>query len=123
MRLNRETELPEFDMSDWYSYFLLQTLVLSFYSYLIPIISPIMLVCFFIQYWLVKLILFRRSSLYYTFSFNLTKVIGKLFEASILVYAAGTAIFSYAIGETWLYLNQISLIIAAIYVLLRIFMP
>lgn len=63
--LNRECENIEFDLAQKYCYYLLQLYMVSFYSYVMPIIVPAVAVIFFFQYWVDKYNLFKKSSLFY----------------------------------------------------------
>ena len=96
---------------------------MSFYSYLVPVMVPIMIISMIVQFWLVKIILFRRSSFYYTFNFTLTRHIRKIFEATILVFALGNFLFALHIKGGLNYMNIIGLGIALLYTLFILFIP
>ena len=97
--------------------------MLSFYSYLVPVIVPIAIVSMFVQFWLVKIILFRRSSFYHTFTFNLTRHVSKMFESSLMIFALGNFIFAMHIKAGLNYMNIIGLVISLIYVTFITFVP
>lgn len=84
---------------------------------------PIVIVGIFIQYWIVKNILFRRSSLYHTFNFNLTRSIRKIFESSIFVFALGNFLFSLHFKGALNVFNLVGLGICVIFILFIIFVP
>ena len=66
-------------MAAHYAFYILMLLTVSFYAYLVPIIVPSIVVIFFIQYWVDKYNLLKRSSLKYHFNFKLTRNIVKVF--------------------------------------------
>ena len=45
-----------------YSFYIVYTFVVSFYGYIAPLATPIMIAIFFVQYWVDKYNLFRRYS-------------------------------------------------------------
>lgn len=71
----------------------------SFYAYLVPVVTPILIISFTIQFWEDKYNLFRRCSLSKRFNFTLTRYILKTFEACVFVYALGGLTFSYHIRK------------------------
>ncbi len=62
IKLNKDFELPIFDMATKYSYYLLQIYTCMFYNYLVPIGVPVTALIFGIQYWIDKIQLFYFSS-------------------------------------------------------------
>ena len=81
-------------MATRYAYYLLQLYTACFYSYLVPITMPVIMLIFFINYWIDKFNLFKRSSLRFAFNFSLNRYISKVFETSLLIFAGGNFIFS-----------------------------
>lgn len=67
----------------------------SFYAYLIPLTTPLLIVFFFLQYWLDKYNMFHRSSLPNHLNFTLNRYTLKIFESSIFLYSLGGLLFSY----------------------------
>jgi hypothetical protein len=117
VKLNKDFELPVFDMAYKYSYYLLQIYTCMFYNYLIPIGVPATAIIFTIQYWIDKYQLFKVSSQYYEMNYFLTRTILKIFEGSLLIFTIGNLIFSIVIHDYYLNIvNLISLGIALIYV-------
>ena len=47
-------EMPTFDFAQAYSYYLQMIYICSFYGFLIPGITPILLIAFGMQYWVDK---------------------------------------------------------------------
>lgn len=86
--------MPEFDFTSRYSFYLVTLYTALFYSYLVPVGVPIVCIVFFIQYWIDKWTLFRRSSLKYHFGFFLSNETCKILESSVFVFALGNLIFS-----------------------------
>jgi len=63
--LNQKFELPEFDLADRYSYYILQIFTAAFYSYIAPVSGLCLIFTLIIQYWVDKFNLFKRSSYKY----------------------------------------------------------
>lgn len=106
----------KFDIVNRYVNYLLLTMVVCFYSYLIPVGTLVLFVSFFLQFWIDKMNLFKRSSHPRNFSFHLTRKILKIFEANILVFALGTLVWGFYVhNNTFNILNLIGLLIAALY--------
>ena len=95
--LNRQFELPQFSMTNKYCDYLITLYTALFYAYLVPIVIPTVALIFFLQYWVDKFTLFKRSSLKNNFNFNLSIYVSKLFESSILIFCLGNLIFSFLI--------------------------
>lgn len=93
--LNKEFELPEFNLVYKYSDYLVTLYTALFYAYLVPIGVPTICIIFVVQYWIDKFTLFKRSSLRNHFSFDLSIYVRRMFESSIFVFALGNLIFSY----------------------------
>ena len=108
-------------MATHYAFYMLMSLTVSFYCYLVPVIVPAIVIIFFLQYWVDKLNLFKRSSLKYNFNFSLSRFILKSFESSIMIFGVGWGIFSiYIKGELNIF-NFIGFGIAFAYFLFLIF--
>lgn len=68
--------------------------VVSFYAYIVPMATPIVIIIFFIQYWIDKYNLFRRFSLPVSFNFALSRIVFKIFRLSLLAFAVGNFLFA-----------------------------
>lgn len=99
IHLNKSFELTEFDIAARYSYYIGQIYTAAFYGYLIPIGIPVVLITFIVQYWVDKFNLFKRSSLKYEVSHDLTSKMFKLLQFSVPIYAIGMLLFSIEINE------------------------
>jgi hypothetical protein len=111
-------------MATKYSDYLVTLYTVFFYSYLVPIASLIMLILFFLQFWVDKVTLLRRSSLKFHFDQKLSNKIYRFFECSILALALGNMVFSlYLYDQSFSLLNLISLSIAAVFVLCVLVAP
>lgn len=95
--LNRDFQYPKFDIVNRYVNYIIIVFTASFYAYLIPATIPILVIIFFIQFWIDKLNLFKRSSHPHNFSFYLTRNILKIFEASVFIFGLGTLVFGFYI--------------------------
>lgn len=105
-----------FDLIVRYVNYLLIVFVASFYAYLIPVTTPILVISFFIQFWVDKLNLFTRCSHPRNFSFHLTRSIVKIFEAAIFVFACGTVLFGIYVHDNRVNpINLATLALAGIY--------
>lgn len=88
-----------------------------------PIINIALVIIFFLQYWVDKYNLFRRSSLFYELEYSISRYILKMAEGSILVFAIGSFYFSMRLSthiDTFL---LISMILAFVYVMISILLP
>jgi len=64
VKLNKEYELPEFDIAGRYSHYLLQVYTCMFYCYLVPVGVVATGVMFALQFWIDKVKMFKLSSEY-----------------------------------------------------------
>jgi hypothetical protein len=116
VQLNHEFQYVKFDMINRYVNYLTLLFTAVFYAYMIPVTVPLLVLIFFLQYWLDKLNLFRRSSLPRNFGFILTRHILKLFESSIFVFGVGTYILGTFFHSSLLnILNLVTLGVALLY--------
>jgi hypothetical protein len=110
-----------------YSFYIVFTFVVSFYGFIVPSATAIMIVIFFLQYWIDKFNLFRRYSSPVDFGTDLIRWIFKIFEFNILFFAAGYFFWSFTVhfdsptGYRSVCIINIS--IAFIYVALTLFVP
>jgi hypothetical protein len=79
IQLNKKLEDPPFDFAQSYSYYLQMVYLISFYGYMIPLATPIILVYFIFQYWIDKYNLLRRFSSPVDMGYFLTNSIWKAF--------------------------------------------
>ena len=126
-QLNNALQYPEFDFAAAYSFFIIYTYVVSFYSLLTPVAAPILIIVFVLQYWIDKYNLFRRSSFPNDLGASLNRMIFKLFEISILMSAVGHFVWDsevhFGISNGFRIINIINLALAVIYVSITFFAP
>jgi len=67
--------------------------ICSFYGYLLPLITPILIMAFAIQYWVDKLNLSRNYSSPVDMGYHLTEFTWKAFEMSLLLFVLGHLIW------------------------------
>jgi len=79
IQLNQALQRPEFNYAVMYSFYIVFTFVVSFYGFIVPSATLIMIAIFFIQYWVDKYNLFRRYSSPVDFGSELIKWIFKIF--------------------------------------------
>jgi len=80
---------------------------------------PVLLIIFFIQYWIDKFNLFKRSSLKFVFNFSLSRYVSRIYESSLLIFAVGNFVFSLYLHNLQITLiNLTGLGIAFVFVLL-----
>lgn len=94
IKLNKMLEMPTFDFAQAYSYYLQMIYICSFYGYLLPAITPILLVAFSIQYWVDKFNLLKRCSSPIDMGYFLTKLTWISFEMSLVLYVLGHLVWS-----------------------------
>lgn len=104
-------------------YYLLQVYLVCFFSYIIPIGVPILLVAVVIHYYIDRINLFYRSSMTVHFNFSLLRTMYRLLEASVLVFAIGNAIWSkYFHVSFWRVFNVVALGVAVLFALIVYFL-
>jgi hypothetical protein len=86
-------EMPTFDFAQAYSYYLQMIYICSFYGFLIPAITPILIIAFGIQYWIDKRNLLKRCSSPIDMGYFLTKLIWTCFEMSLVLFVLGHVIW------------------------------
>ncbi len=62
VKLNKDYELPIFDIASRYSYYLLQVYTCMFYCYLVPVGVLAVAIIFMIQFWIDKIRMLKFSS-------------------------------------------------------------
>ena len=128
IELNKELQPTEFSFAVRYSYYILNVYVVSFYSYIVPYTSLILIVIFAFQYWVDKYNLFKRFSCPTNFNYRLSIFTLKIFECSIFFFALGNLLFAPTIhtnsrGSDYKIINIISLILAFAYCLAIFIVP
>lgn len=118
----------EFAFSDRYTYYIVNVYIVSFFSYITPYTTIILVPIFIVQYWIDKYNLFQRFSCPTDFDFRLSRTTLKIFEISVLIFALGNYIFSFKIHTTkeeteYHIINLISLLLAVAYSLAIFFLP
>jgi len=84
---NRLLELPAFTYNNAYSFYIIYTFVISFYGYIAPWTTSILLPVFFLQYWLDKFNLFKRYSYNIDIGYSYSQLMISIFELSMLAFA------------------------------------
>ena len=128
IELNKELQPTEFSFAMRYSYYIINVFVVSFYSYIVPYTSLILIVIFIAQYWVDKRNLFKRFSCPTNFNYRLSIFTLKIFECSIFFFALGNLLFAPTIhtnsrGSDYKIINIISLILAFAYCLAIFIVP
>lgn len=77
VQLNKELEYPPYHFSQAYSYYLQMICITSFFGYLVPITTLIIIIGFMIQYWIDKYNLLKRFSSPIDLGYDLTDLIWK----------------------------------------------
>jgi hypothetical protein len=118
----------EFAFSDRYTYYIVNVYIVSFFSYITPYVTIILVPIFIIQYWIDKYNLFQRFSCPTDFDFRLSRMTLKIFEISVLVFALGNYIFSFKIHATkeekeYHIINLVALLLSVAYSLAIFFLP
>ncbi len=127
VELNKELQKTEFNFALRYAYYILNVFVVSFYSYIVPYTSLILILIFIAQYWVDKRNLFKLFSCPTNFSYRLSFFTLKVFECSVFFFALGNMIFAkdIHIGDDRSYniINIISLLLAFFYCIFIFFLP
>jgi len=85
--------MPTFDFAQAYSYYLQMIFICSFYGYLLPMITPILIIAFSVQYWVDKYNLLTRCSSPIDMGYFLTNLTWKAFEMSLVLFVLGHIIW------------------------------
>lgn len=127
LQLNQMLQYPEFNYAAMYSFYIVYTFVVSFYGFLVPTATPILIIIFFIQYWVDKYNLFRRFSSPAPFGQDLIRMVLKSFEVSLLIFVVGYIFWGsqvhYDSQPIYRTLNLINLVIAVLYTAFSLFVP
>ena len=118
--------LTEFSFG--YSYYILNVLVVLFYSYIVPYTSLILIVIYTVQYWVDKYNLFKRFSCPTNFNYRFSMFTLKIFECSIFFFALSNLLFAPIIhtnnhGGDDRTINIVSVYLAFIYCVSIFFLP
>lgn len=73
IQLNKMVEKPAYTYDNTYSYYLQMVYVVCFYGYLVPLIIPITIIAFALQYWVDKYNLLKKFSSPVDLGYRLTK--------------------------------------------------
>jgi flagellar biosynthesis protein FlhB len=127
VELNRTVESPEYSFTDAYAYYIVMTFVTCIYGYIVPWITPLLIVWFILQYWLDKYNLFKRFSTPIEFSFQFVELLLCIFEVSILFFAVSHFLWDLNIHADssvgYRVVNILSMVLAFLYVLLVFISP
>ena len=120
VHLNKEREKPSFKMSDNYSYYVIFTFLVSFYGFLIPLGSLILILIFILKYWVDKWSLFKNCSQLPPFTLAHSRLVIKAFQFNIVFSALGylfwQSLVHFDIPQWHIVLNLVNIILAAIFV-------
>jgi hypothetical protein len=121
IQLNRRFALPEFDFNEKYSFYVIFFFLVSFYGFLVPEVTIMCIIFYFLLYWIDKYNLLRRYSAPGDISHTLTELMLRILEASVVFFALGNLLWDLAVHYDstagYRVFNIISLIIAGSYVL------
>ena len=96
----------------------------SFYSFIAPLLAPILIAIFVLQYWIDKWNIFRRYSCSVRYSFEFVELLIKMFELSIVLFAVAHLIWnSYIRFDSIGLLNVITYLISIVYWSFSAFSP
>ncbi len=132
IELNKELQPTEFNFAMRYAYYILNVYVVSFYSYIVPYTSLMLIIIFAIQYWVDKYNLFRRFSCPTDFNYRLFTGISiltfKIFEYSLFFFALGNLLLAPRIHTDssrggYSTINIVSLILVILYYFIMFIMP
>jgi len=118
-----EIELQPFDLASRYTHYIMQTYTISFFAYLMPYGTLVLIITFFLELYIDKLKLFYRSSLKDDFNYEMTRIASKLFMSSVWIYAIGNFIFGIAFTRQITWYNVISLSAATMFMIYLWLLP
>ena len=101
--------------------------VVSFYGYLVPLITPLTIFAFITQYWVDKRNLLRLFSSPVDLGYFLTDLIWKALELTLLLHSLGHIVWSHSLhlhpSEMSQFCNYACLVVPLIYTLWILFIP
>ena len=119
--------MPTFDFAQSYSYYLQIIYICSFYGYLVPAITPILVIAFSVQYWVDKRNLLSRCSSPIDMGYFLTQLTWTCFEMSLVLFVFGHLVWGNFLNsqqnDMAKILNYVNLGLAAGYVTIVMFFP
>jgi hypothetical protein len=101
----------------------MQTYTISFFAYLMPYGTLVLIITFFLELYIDKWKLFFRSSLKDDFNYEMTRIASKLFMSSVWIYAMGNFIFGIAFTRQLTWYSVISLSAATIFMIYLWLLP
>ena len=123
VNVNKLSEMDEFDFAERYSYYLVMTYMVVFFSYINPLCVAATIVIFFLQFWIDKYNLFKCSSMTTELNFSLSCLVFRPMEISLLFFAAGNLYYSWKIQKEVDSVCLIGMVLASLYVLIITFTP
>ena len=99
IQLNELVQRQPYTYDYAYSYYLQMIYIVAFYGYLVPLITPLTIIAFAIQYWVDKYNLFRRFSSPVDLGYYLTDLIWKALELTLLLHALGHILWSHSLHK------------------------
>ena len=125
IELNRKVQYSPYNFTDAYAYYIIYTFVVSFYGYMVPLATPVLIFFYVLQYWLDKFNLFKRFSSPMDFSNHYTELMVSLFEVSIVFFAVGHFLWDSSVhfdaNPGFKVMNILSIVLAVVYVCLFMF--
>ena len=99
--------------------------MVSFYSYLVPLATSLIILMLLVQYWVDKYNLFRRFNASVVFSYQMTLFMFKIFHLTIPISAIGKLLFLpyTSMSDASILLNILLVILACAYTLFIWLMP
>ena len=127
IQLNEALQAPEFNFAAMYAFYIVFTFVVSFYGFLVPLATPLLILVFAIQYWVDKFNLFKRYSCSIDYGSELIGLIFKYFEISAFLFTIGFLLWDIQIhtesSALSRVLNVINLVISIGYISFQLFIP
>ena len=118
---------PSFKMADGYSYFVIFTFLVSFYGFLVPLGSLLLMLIFSLRYCVDKWNLFKNCSEPAPFSLVHFRLIIKAFEFNVLLTSIGYLYWQpsvhFGIPTSHVFINLANVIFSVIFVMISLFLP
>lgn len=121
--LNSEFELPEYHISQRYSYTLYKLFTAAFFFHPSPLILAVTCITLSLSYCLEKVNLYRRSSLFYSGDLQISNYAMKFAQASLLIYSAAYCYFQSETHQKLDIISAIGVIFALLYILFVLIAP
>jgi hypothetical protein len=89
VKLNKQFQLPNYDFNARFSFYIIYFFVVSFYGFLVPESTLLLIIFYSLLFWIDKYNLFRRFSFADDLNYRFAEMVLRIFETSLIFFAVG----------------------------------